>query len=796
MEDGMEKFSREDFRRDFKKNVLSLYGKRFEDSSEAEKYGALSKTIMDLIQEDWVKTSEKNERKRNAYYMSAEFLIGRSLGNNLLNLGIFDEVKDLLKDMDLDFDLIEDQEEDAALGNGGLGRLAACFVESAASMDLPLQGYGVRYSEGIFKQKFEDGFQKELGDNWTLNGDFWSIRKDSEKQIVTFRDYQVEAIPYDVPIVGYENQVVNTLRLWQAEAIDGGFDFDDFNNFQYDKAVGDKNRAEDITRVLYPNDIQRDGKLLRLTQQYFFVSASILDLIKKYKKNFPEDDRFENFSRYHVLQLNDTHPVIALPELMRILLDDEKLSWDEAFKIASESFAFTNHTVLQEALEKWSLDLIDEVAPRCKDIIVEIDRRLMEDLDKAGIDKKDLHKYRIVHDGMVEMAFLATYMAKSINGVAEIHTEILKADTLNPWYKLYPEKFNNKTNGVTPRRWLQYSNPELTLLINELLGSEDWQKDLSRLKELEKFQDDPEVLDRLNEIKFTKKKQLADYIEKTEGIKINPNSIYDIQIKRLHEYKRQLLNALHIVDLYNRIKENPNIDMVPRTFIFGAKAAPGYFRAKGIIKFINEIADLVNNDPEVNDKLQVVFVQNYRVSYAEKLFPAADLSEQISTAGKEASGTGNMKFMMNATPTIGTLDGANVEIFREAGLENNYLFGAKVEELEEIKDSYDPKWYYHNYQDIKDAVNILIDESKISDGGRYYFLDIYNELVNPQDGSRGDNYYLLKDFHSYKTAHQKVDEDYRDRRKWAKKCLLNLANSGIFSSDRTIGEYAEEIWKL
>ncbi len=792
----MEEFNKKDFTRDFKKNVLSLYGKRFEDASEAEKYGGLSKTIMDLIQQDWLETSERNKKKRNAYYMSAEFLIGRSLGNNLLNLGIFDQVKEALADLDLDFDLIEDQEEDAALGNGGLGRLAACFVESAASMDLGLQGYGVRYSEGIFKQRFEDGFQRELGDNWTLNGDFWSIRKDSEKQIVTFRDYQVEAIPYDVPIVGYENKVVNTLRLWQAEALDGGFDFDDFNNFQYDKALEAKNRAEDITRVLYPNDLQRDGKLLRLTQQYFFVSASILELIEKYKKNFPEDPKFENFSDYHILQLNDTHPVIALPELMRILMDDEKLSWDEAFKVAGESFAFTNHTVLQEALEKWSLDLIDEVAPRCKDIIVEIDRRLMEDLDEEGIDKKDLHKYRIVHDGMVEMAFLATYMAKSINGVAEIHTEILKADTLNPWYRLYPEKFNNKTNGVTPRRWLQYSNPELTELINKLLEGEDWQRDLSQLKGLEKFQDDPEVLDRLNEIKFTKKKQLADYIEKTEGIKINPNSIYDIQIKRLHEYKRQLLNALHIVDLYNRIKENPNIDMVPRTFIFGAKAAPGYFRAKGIIKFINEIADLVNNDPEVNDKLQVVFVQNYRVSYAEKLFPAADLSEQISTAGKEASGTGNMKFMMNATPTIGTLDGANVEIFREAGLENNYLFGAKVEELEEIRDSYDPKWYYHNYQDIKDAVNILIDESKISDGGRYYFLDIYNELVNPQDGSRGDNYYLLKDFHSYKTAHAKVDEDYRDRRNWAKKCLLNLANSGIFSSDRTIGEYAEEIWKL
>lgn len=778
-----------------KEQVITTFAKTLDEASNAEKYAALSKTIMSLISKDWIETNNKNKNIRNAYYLSAEFLIGRSLGNNLLNLGILDEIKSVLKELDIDFEEIEDEEDDAALGNGGLGRLAACFMESAATENLPLQGYGVRYSQGIFKQKFEDGFQVELGDAWTVQGDFWSIRKDSEKQIVSFRDFQVNAIPYDVPIVGYKNGVVNTLRLWQAEAIEnGGFNFKKFNNFEYDEALRMKNKAEDITRVLYPNDIQRNGKLLRLLQQYFFVSASILDLIGKYKKNHPEDTKFENFAKYHILQLNDTHPVIAIPDLMRVLMDDEGLGWDEAFNIAKNCFAFTNHTVLQEALEKWDIELIQEVSPRCMDIIKEIDKRLIEDLVRSG--NKNIDEYRIVRGNIVEMAFLATYVATSINGVAEIHTEILKKETLNQWYRLYPEKFNNKTNGVTPRRWLQYSNPELTAYIDELLGSEDWKHDMTLLKNLEKFADNPEVLDKMNEIKHEKKVQLAKYIEEVEGVEIDPNSIFDIQIKRLHEYKRQLMNALHIVSLYYKLKENPDLDMVPRTFIFGAKAAPGYFRAKGIIKFINEISKMINNDPQVNQKLKVVFVQNYRVSYAEKLFPAADVSEQISTAGKEASGTGNMKFMMNATATLGTMDGANVEIFREAGLDNNYLFGATEEELLEIASTYDAKKYYYTNQKLKKAIDILIDEDSINDGSQYYFLDIYNSLVDPKNGDRADYYFILKDFESYALAHEKVDMDYRNRREWARKGLINLAYSGLFSSDRTIREYANDIWNI
>lgn len=778
-----------------KEQVITTFAKTLDEASNAEKYAALSKTIMSLISKDWIETNNKNKNIRNAYYLSAEFLIGRSLGNNLLNLGILDEIKSVLKELDIDFEEIEDEEDDAALGNGGLGRLAACFMESAATENLPLQGYGVRYSQGIFKQKFEDGFQVELGDAWTVQGDFWSIRKDSEKQIVSFRDFQVNAIPYDVPIVGYKNGVVNTLRLWQAEAIEnGGFNFKKFNNFEYDEALRMKNKAEDITRVLYPNDIQRNGKLLRLLQQYFFVSASILDLIGKYKKNHPEDTKFENFAKYHILQLNDTHPVIAIPDLMRVLMDDEGLGWDEAFNIAKNCFAFTNHTVLQEALEKWDIELIQEVSPRCMDIIKEIDKRLIEDLVRSG--NKNIDEYRIVRGNIVEMAFLATYVATSINGVAEIHTEILKKETLNQWYRLYPEKFNNKTNGVTPRRWLQYSNPELTAYIDELLGSEDWKHDMTLLKNLEKFADNPEVLDKMNEIKHEKKVQLAKYIKEVEGVEIDPNSIFDIQIKRLHEYKRQLMNALHIVSLYYKLKENPDLDMVPRTFIFGAKAAPGYFRAKGIIKFINEISKMINNDPQVNQKLKVVFVQNYRVSYAEKLFPAADVSEQISTAGKEASGTGNMKFMMNATATLGTMDGANVEIFREAGLDNNYLFGATEEELLEIASTYDAKKYYYTNQKLKKAIDILIDEDSINDGSQYYFLDIYNSLVDPKNGDRADYYFILKDFESYALAHEKVDMDYRNRREWARKGLINLAYSGLFSSDRTIREYANDIWNI
>ncbi|MFM1585339.1 glycogen/starch/alpha-glucan phosphorylase [Helcococcus ovis] len=781
----------------FKSNLEQKYVKSFEDSTKFEKYHALSETIMDMISKDWLETNKKNRTERNAFYFSAEFLIGRSLGNNLLNLGIIDEVKEILKDLDIDFDEIEDEEDDAALGNGGLGRLAACFMESGATEGLNLHGYGVRYSQGIFKQRFENGFQLEEGDSWVARGDFWSLRKESESQIVNFRNFKVKAVPYDVPVVGYKNGVVNTLRLWQSEAIkNDGFDFQDFNDFRYDESVSEKNRAEDITRVLYPNDNIRQGKLLRLLQQYFFVSASLQEIVQKYKRLYPEDKNFSQFHKYHIFQLNDTHPVIAIPELIRILLDEENLSWDDAFGLATKVFAFTNHTVLQEALEKWNLDLIHEVSPRAVDIIKEIDKRLLESLQEKGYSLEEMEPYRIVKNEMVEMAFLATYVSTSINGVAELHTIILKKETLNQWFKLYPEKFNNKTNGVTPRRWLQYSNPQLTAYIDKLLKSEDWKHDMTKLKGLEKFADDVKVLDKLNEIKFEKKVQLAKYIKKYEGIEIDPNSIFDIQIKRLHEYKRQLLNALHILHLYYELKANPSLDMHPVTFIFGAKAAPGYFRAKGIIKFINEISKLINNDPEINGKIKVVFIQNYRVSYAEKLFPAADVSEQISTAGKEASGTGNMKFMMNGTPTLGTMDGANVEIFREAGLENNFLFGRTEEEINELAYTYNPINIYNSDERVKKVVDALIKEERISDEGTNHFLDIYNSLIDPKDGNRADVYYLLEDFASYVEAHKRVDEAYRDRRGYARKGLINIANSGLFSSDRTIKQYAQEIWKI
>ncbi len=793
----MTNFNKNNFREEFKRNVVRQYAKKFEDATRHEKYHALSNTIMELINENWMETKEDNKGKRNAYYLSAEFLIGRSLGNNLLNLGIMDEVLDILKELDLDFEEVQDEEEDAALGNGGLGRLAACFMESGATEGLRLHGYGVRYSQGIFQQRFENGFQVEEGDNWTEKGDFWSIRNDSETQIVSFRNFSVKAVPYDIPIVGYNNGVVNTLRLWQSEALEkDGFDFQDFNDFRYDESVSEKNRAEDITRVLYPNDNIKAGKLIRLLQQYFFVSASMQEVVQQYKEMYPEDKNFSNFHKYNIFQLNDTHPVIAIPELIRLLLDIENLSWEEAFDVASKVFAFTNHTVLQEALEKWDLELIHEVCPRCVEIIKEIDKRLLEDLEKKNYSKEEIEEYRIIRGTQVEMAFLATYLGTSINGVAEIHSEILKKDTLNQWYRLSPEKFNNKTNGVTPRRWLQLVNPELTSYVDELLGSEDWKHDMPLLKGLEKFKDDEEVLERFNEIKHEKKVELADYILKHEGIQIDPNSIYDIQIKRLHEYKRQLLNALHILHLYYVLKENPKMDMHSRTFIFGAKAAPGYFRAKGIIKFINELAKMINNDPDVSDKLKVVFVQNYRVSYAEKLFPAADVSEQISTAGKEASGTGNMKFMMNATVTLGTMDGANVEIFREAGLENNYLFGRQEEELREMEDSYDAVEVYENDDNIKRVVDALINEDKITDNGTNHFRDIYNSLIDPKDGNRADVYFVLEDFNSYLEAQRKIDQDYRNRLDWARKGLINMANSGLFSSDRTIRQYAEEIWKI
>lgn len=773
--------------------VLYKTGKGIDEISPQAKYEASAIMVMDDIKEDWAKTTKKNKERRNAYYFSAEFLIGRSFGNNILNYGLNNEAEEIADELGISLSALEEIEKDPALGNGGLGRLAACFMESAATEDLPLQGYGVRYSQGLFKQYFKQGFQMEEGDDWTALGDPWSLRKQADTKIVNFKDQKVLAVPYDTPMIGYRNKNINTLRLWQAEAIDG-FDFSKFNNSLYDDSMSSKNRAEDITRVLYPNDSQKAGKILRLKQQYFFVSASIQDIVSKYKQHFPLDIKFKNFSKYHIFQLNDTHPVMAIPELMRLLLDENFLSWDEAWKITKKVFAFTNHTILQEAMEKWSVDIVETVNPRCFEIIKEIDRRFIAELKEAKYTKEKIEEMRIVSDGTVKMANLAIHTSIKVNGVAELHTEILKKDTLKDWYKLYPSKFLNKTNGITPRRWLVYSNRELSKYITELLGSDNWILDLSKLKELEKYLDDETVLKRLNEIKYNNKVRLAKYIKENEGVDIDPNSIFDIQVKRLHEYKRQLLNALHIVYLYNKIKKNPEIDLVPRTFIFGGKAAPGYFRAKSIIKFINEIAKLVNNDPVVSKKIKVVFVENFRVSYGEKIYPAADVSEQISTAGKEASGTGNMKFMLNGALTLGTYDGANIEIFKEAGEDANFVFGAKVEELKAIEDSYDPEKLYLNDEVIKETVDILKSD-KINDNGSYMFLEIYNSLIANKN-ERPDAYFVLKDFHSYIEAHEKIDKEYRDSLSWARKSLKNIANAGKFSSDRTIREYANEIWDI
>ncbi|KXA10512.1 glycogen/starch/alpha-glucan phosphorylase [Finegoldia magna] len=784
---------KEEFLLRFEKILFNMFGKDLHTSTKKEKYIAFSKIIMNELADDWKKTSEKHKHIRNAYYFSAEFLIGRSLGNNLLNMGLDEKYSQILKELDIDINDLEIQEEDAALGNGGLGRLAACFMESAASLDYPLTGYGVRYRQGLFKQYFHNGFQMEVGDNWTLDKDPWSRRVESESKIIRYKNQVVKAVPYDMPVIGYKNHVVNTLRLWQAEC-DDGFDFQKFNNFQYDDSVKEKNRAEDITRVLYPNDIQRPGKVLRLKQQYFFSSASIQDIIEKYEKNFPNDVNFEDFAKYNTIQLNDTHPVMAIPEMMRVLMDDKKLSWKQAWKVTSNVFNYTNHTILQEAMEKWNVDVVEEVSPRIMDIITEIDRRFVSDLVGLYYSVDRIDNLRIVKDNTVNMAHLAILTAVKINGVAKIHTEILKNDTLKPWHDLYPDKFVNKTNGITPRRWLFYANPELTQYITELLG-EDWKTDLTKLKELEKFRDEDNVLDRLMEIKLHNKIRLKKYIKEHEQIDVDENSIFDIQVKRLHEYKRQLLNAFHILNLYYKIKNNEITDIPKQTYIFGAKAAPGYFRAKAIIKFINEVKNLVNNDDVVNKYIKVVFLENFNVSIGELVYPAADVSEQISTAGKEASGTGNMKFMLNGALTVGTYDGANIEIFNHAGEDNNFPFGATVDVLNSIRDSYNPVEYYYKDENIKRVVDTLLSDL-INDSGSFMFLDIYNSLVNRDSSFKLDEYYVLKDFNDYEQIHEKILQTYADKKKWAKMSLMNIANFGEFSSDRTIKEYAEEIWRI
>lgn len=784
-------FDKEKFLETLKLSLRLDFGTSLELADPLEKYLSLSRTVMSHISDDWQKTKEAYEGDRQAFYFSAEFLLGRSLGNNLINLAIYDEVKELMDELDVDLNQLEELEEDAGLGNGGLGRLAACFMESAATLNLPLQGYGVRYREGLFKQRFVDGFQVEEGDNWTKYGDPWSIRRESEAQIIEFRDFKVKAVPYDVPIIGYGTRNINTLRLWQSEAIND-FDFQKFNEFKFDEAVEAKNRSEDITRVLYPNDNQREGKVLRFMQQYFFTSASIKDMVRNYKR---VHGSLKDFAKNTRIQLNDTHPVIAIPELIRIFYDEEKMHWDDCLDMVTEIFSYTNHTILQEALESWGIDIVQEVCPRNFEIIQMIDHHFNIYLQGKNYSKEKIDEMKIIQGNQVEMAHLGIVGSHTVNGVAELHTSILKEDVLKDWYELWPERFQNKTNGITPRRWLVYSNRKLSALITELLGNEDWITDLGQLKKLEDFVDDEEVLKRINDIKLDNKKRLADYIKKNEGIEIDPHSIFDIQIKRIHEYKRQLLNAFHIVHLYHKLKTDPDFDMVPRTFIFGGKAAPGYFRAKSIIKFINEIGRIINNDCEICDRIKVVFVENYRVSYAEKLFSAADISEQISTAGKEASGTGNMKFMLNATPTIGTYDGANVEIVEEAGEENNFIFGASVEELESLKDHYDPMKIYMENKDVKRVVDSLMSP-QLNDDHTFMLLDIYNGITRGNDWETPDAYFVLKDFESYVEAQREVEQAYQNPKSWARKCLINLANSGKFSSDRTISDYARDIWHI
>ncbi|WP_141722899.1 glycogen/starch/alpha-glucan phosphorylase [Cellulosilyticum sp. I15G10I2] len=779
--------NREDLKNSMIKHCKVKYGKPLGEAREYEVFNALSLALLEQVADDWYDTKNLYNQGKKAYYLSAEYLMGRALGNNLISMGAYDEVKGLLEEFNLNINKIEEIEEDAGLGNGGLGRLAACFMDSGATMNLPLQGYGIRYSNGLFNQKIVDGAQVEEIDNWLKYGDPWSIRREDEAVTVEFKDYSVKAVPYDIPIISYGSKNINTLRLWQCESLIS-FDFDLFNKQEYDKAVKVKNRAEDISRVLYPNDSKTEGKLLRLRQQYFMVSASLKDMIRTHKLLHGTD--FNNFSSLHAVQLNDTHPVLAIPEFIRLLVDEENVSFDEAVTISKSVFAYTNHTILAEALEKWDIKLIDRLFPRILVIIKEIDKMFMRELKVKRYTQDQVNAFKIVYNRQVRMANLAIYIGFAVNGVAQLHTDILKDTELRNWYELYPNKFQNKTNGITPRRWLKLANKELSGYITELLGSEEWVTDLSKIKELEKFVNDEGVLGRLSEIKRVKKEQLAAYIKENEGIDIDPNSLFDIQIKRLHEYKRQLLNAFYILDLYYRLKENPSMDMPKVTFIFGAKAFPGYVRAKAIVKYIGQIAKLVNNDKTIDGKIKVIFVENYRVSYGEKLFPAAEISKQISTAGKEASGTGNMKFMVNGALTFGTYDGANVEIVREGKEENNFIFGLRVEDIEKIGDTYDAKGYYEEDPELKRVIDSLIDDT-FDDGDTGEFEDLYKSLLR-----EGDTYFLLADFKAFKEAQDKVFASYKNQKEWAKMSLMNIANSGIFSSDRTIMQYAQEIWGI
>lgn len=809
------RFEKDVFKRDVRNNVKTLFRKEVEEATPQQLFQAVSYAVKEAIIDDWLATQKQYEKDdpKTVYYMSMEFLLGRALGNNLINMTAYKEVKEALEEMGIDLNVIEDQEPDPALGNGGLGRLAACFLDSLATLGYASYGCGIRYRYGMFKQKIRDGYQVEAPDNWLKDGNPFELRRPEYAKEVRFggnirveydetgkthfvqENYEsVMAIPYDYPIVGYGNHIVNTLRIWDAEAI-VDFQLDSFDRGDYHKAVEQENLAKNIVEVLYPNDNHIAGKELRLKQQYFFVSASLQAALEKYKKNH---DDIHKLPEKMTIQMNDTHPTVAVAELMRLLLDEEGLGWDEAWEITTKTCAYTNHTIMAEALEKWPIDLFSRLLPRVYQIIQEIDRRFVAKIREMypGNEEK-VAKMQILRDGQVKMAHLAIVAGYSVNGVARLHTEILKKQELRDFYEMMPQKFNNKTNGITQRRFLMHGNPLLADWVTDKLGTKDWITDLSLMSGLKKWVDDEEALKEFMSIKYENKVRLAKYIKEHNGIEVDPRSIFDVQVKRLHEYKRQLLNILHVMYLYNEIKEHPEISFYPRTFIFGAKASAGYIRAKQIIKLINSVADVVNNDRSINGKLKVVFIEDYRVSNAEIIFAAADVSEQISTASKEASGTGNMKFMLNGAPTLGTMDGANVEIVEEVGAENAFIFGLSSDEVINYENNggYNPMDIYNSDADIRRVVNQLVDGT-YSQGDKEMYRDLYNSLLTVQGGSKADTYFILKDFRSYADTQKKVEEAYRDKDRWAKMALLNTASCGKFSSDRTIQEYVDDIWHL
>ena len=807
-------FDKEMFKKNVMYNVKTLYRKTLEEATPQQIFQAVAYTVKDTIIDNWLETQQEYEKKdpKTVYYLSMEFLMGRALGNDLINLQEYKPVKEALEELGLDLNVIEDQEPDAALGNGGLGRLAACFLDSLATLGYAAYGCGIRYRYGMFKQEIRDGYQVEVPDNWLKDGNPFELRRPEYAKEVKFGGYvnvhvdengrnnfvqegyqSVRAIPYDLPIVGYGNGIVNTLRIWDAEAVDC-FQLDSFDKGDYQKAVEQENLARNIVEVLYPNDNHYAGKELRLKQQYFFISASVQEAVDKYMR---KHDDIHKFYEKVTFQLNDTHPTVAIAELMRILMDEYYLTWDEAWAVTTKTCAYTNHTIMAEALEKWPIELFSRLLPRIYQIIEEINRRFVEQIQqKYPNNPEKIRKMAIIYDGQVKMAHLAIVAGYSVNGVAKLHTEILKKQELKDFYEMMPQKFNNKTNGITQRRFLLHGNPLLADWVTAHVGS-DWITDLPKINKLKVYADDEKAQQEFMNIKYQNKVRLAQYILEHNGIQVDPRSIFDVQVKRLHEYKRQLLNILHVMYLYNQIKRNPDYDMVPRTFIFGAKAAAGYKIAKQTIKLINNVANVINNDASIKGKIKVVFIENYRVSNGEIIFAAADVSEQISTASKEASGTGNMKFMLNGAITLGTMDGANVEIVNEVGAENAQIFGLSSDEVIRFENEggYDPMEIFNNDQEIRDVLMELIN-GKYSPEDTEMFRDIYNSLLNNDGGRRADTYFILKDFRSYAEAQRKIDERYRDTNGWAKTVMTNTAKAGKFSSDRTIEEYATEIWKL